>query len=79
MSPSIKGYSLILSNVEIIEMENQIGESISGWLKSELPVSDFLSFYSEYGGSHHSVLVYGADIKILEKFARLAKFKLIII
>lgn len=79
LSPSKEGYSLILSNVEMIEMENQLEESISGWLKPELPVSDFLSTYSEYGGSHHSALVYGADIEILEKFANLAKFELVTI
>ncbi|MCL4377238.1 MAG: hypothetical protein M1409_02465 [Actinobacteria bacterium] len=79
LSPSKEGYSLILSNVEIIEMENKLEESISVWLKPELPVSDFLSIYSEYGGSHHSSLVYGADIEILKKFAHLADFELIII
>lgn len=46
--------------------------SIRGWARPELELSDFLEAYSELGGTHHSALVYGDHTEAIEAFAQLA-------
>jgi len=79
LAPGPSGYTLILSEIEMIEIKNDIKESVSGWFKPKLSVPDFLTSYSEYGGTHHCALCYDADIDILKNFGKLAGFKVIVI
>lgn len=58
-SPSLDGYTLILSRIEIIDLKHDLEDSITGWIKPEIPINDFLAEYSRSGGSHHSAIVYG--------------------
>ncbi len=81
LAPSIDGYRLITSSIDMIEVKNTLPQSLSGWFKPQLPVSEFLGRYSELGGTHHSALVYGnySDLKVIEKFGHLAGIETIAI
>lgn len=72
-------YSLILSPIEMLEVEGEdrMEDSIHGWFKPSIPISDFLSAYSKHGGTHHGVIVYGDVIKVLEGFSEIMNWKLI--
>lgn len=62
-------YTLIAAPVVMqgVTGEDKMADSIHGWFKPSLPVSDFLAAYSRVGGTHHSALVYG---KVAEDIAR---------
>ncbi len=82
LSPSDDGFSLILSEVEIVDRGSRTGAystSVQGWMKpsSDLPV--FLKAYSLAGGTHHSALVYGEGADALSAFGRMMGFKVIVI
>jgi L-arabinose isomerase len=72
-------YSLIISPVEMlaVEGEDRMEDSIHGWFKPTMQVSEFLSTYSKHGGTHHAAIVYGNVIKVLEDFAEIMGWKLI--
>ena len=65
-------YALILAPVEVVDVQGQdkMG-GIRGWIKPPMPISDFLEKYSYAGGTHHSAMVYDADMSELEGFAKL--------
>ncbi|MEA4823748.1 MAG: hypothetical protein VB111_06530 [Clostridiaceae bacterium] len=48
------------------------GGSVRGWLDPRMPVADFLAKYTRYAGTHHSALVYHAELRVLEDAATLA-------
>ena len=64
---------MILLPLEMQEVkgEDKFGESIRGWVKPGMPVSDLLTAYSQLGGTHHSALVYGDVIDELVGLAEL--------
>jgi L-arabinose isomerase len=70
-------YTLIVAPVEVCDSQGakNMEGAISGWLKPELELADFLTEYSKCGGTHHSTLVYNCDITILESFARLMNWQ----
>lgn len=49
--------------------EDNFAHTVHGWFKPHLPLSDFLTCYSLLGGTHHSILLYDADLGILSEFA----------
>jgi L-arabinose isomerase len=57
-------YTLIVAPVTMLDVdgEDRMAESIRGWFRPALPVSDFLAAYSRAGGTHHAALVYGNNI-----------------
>ncbi|OUS74995.1 hypothetical protein B1748_19645 [Paenibacillus sp. MY03] len=65
-----KSYSLLLSPVEMVEGdgEDRMRDTIRGWFRPVIPVADFLTAYSELGGTHHGIVVYGDAIRVLERF-----------
>lgn len=69
-------FTLILSNVEVLDVDGDDGlkESIRGWIRPELPVSDFLEKYSMAGGTHHLMMVYGDALKSLTAFGQMMGF-----
>jgi L-arabinose isomerase len=69
-------FTLILSNVEVLEVEgdDHLTESIRGWIRPEGPVSDFLEKYSMAGGTHHLVMVYGGAVRSLTAFGQMMGF-----
>lgn len=50
---------------------------IRGWFEPEIPVDELLEKYSRNGGTHHLALVYGADVKLIEKYAALMRWDMI--
>ena len=75
-SPSLNGYTLILSRIELIDLKHDLEDSITGWIKPRMPVSDFLAEYSRSGGSHHSAIVYGNVYDELMDFGRIMGCKI---
>ena len=70
-------YTLITAPVEVYDTkgEETITDAIRGWFKSTMPIVDFLKNYSHLGGTHHQVLSYNADEKILYEFAKNMNWK----
>ena len=65
-------YNLIISKVKMVEEKAaDLKDTINGWFETPVPVNDFLSEYSRKGGTHHSCLVYGDNVRSIIKFGRL--------
>lgn len=66
------GYNMLISPVEMVQSkkDNYQG-SVRGWMKPKMPLGDFLSEISMAGVTHHSALVYGADLSELEFFGKI--------
>ncbi len=82
LSPAQKGYTLILSEVALSDETDHTSAyatEVQGWLKPGKPLNLFLKLYSEYGGTHHSAMVYGANLKSLIAFGRLMGFETVVI
>jgi L-arabinose isomerase len=64
-------FALILAPVSVVDpaSEDKHVESVRGWIKPPVPLSDFLAEYSLNGGTHHSALVYDGNIDQLANFA----------
>ena len=74
-------FTLILSEMEVLEgrsVEN-LEEAIRGWIRPKIPVDRFLEKYSEMGGTHHQVLVYGDSLRTLTAFGKMMNFSISII
>ena len=73
------GYHLLVAPVEMVgsEGEDSFVDSMRGWMRPEMPVSDFLEKISEAGVTHHSALVYDATPEQLAFFGRLLGLKVI--
>lgn len=80
LAPMGDGFHLILTSVDMLDAGLEAGaysSAIQGWMKPSLPVADFLKAFSMAGGTHHSALVYDADIHEIEAFGRMMGFKVI--
>ncbi|NLG12806.1 MAG: hypothetical protein GX561_01210 [Lentisphaerae bacterium] len=47
---------------------------MKGWFKPKKSLPAFLEAYSELAGTHHSAMVYNANINVLKNFAKLMKW-----
>ena len=54
--------------------EAPLRNQVRGWMKPRMPLERFLTWFSETGGTHHSVLVYDADIAELAAFGHMMGF-----
>ena len=82
LAPAENGFKLILSEVELIQSggtDAAYENEVRGWLKPRLPLRDFLKEYSLEGGTHHSAMVYGADINALIAFGKFMGFEIRVI
>ena len=82
LAPMGDGFSLILSEVELRDCGSDTGAystGVQGWMTPDTDLPDFLKDYSLAGGTHHSAMVYGADIKALAAFGRIMGFNVVII
>ncbi len=72
-----EGYCLLATPVKMLRIENDSNfkASVRGWMKPHMPVSDFLKKLSEYGATHHSMLIYGAHTDELMYFGKLLGMK----
>lgn len=78
VAPAKKGFSLIATEVEMLACGLEYGvyrNSVQGWLKPCMPLTAFLAKYSELGGTHHSALVYDADIHEILAFGTMMGFE----
>ena len=44
-----------------VEGSNTMEHAVNGWFQPDMPLAEMLERLSQAGGTHHSVLVYGAD------------------
>jgi len=51
------------------EGEDRFANSVRGWFKPDMELTDFLEEYSRLGGTHHSALVYFSFTEDLMRFA----------
>lgn len=78
VAPAKEGFSLIATDVEMLDCGLEYGayrNSVQGWMKPCMPIADFLARYSELGGTHHSALVYDADINEILAFGTMMGFE----
>lgn len=78
VAPSKEGFSMIATNVTMLGCGLRYGayqKSVQGWMKPEKPLTEFLKEFSELGGTHHSALVYNADIEEILAFGRMMGFE----
>jgi L-arabinose isomerase len=74
-------YTLLLAEVEMLRPdwdETGLRNQIRGWMKPRMPLERFLAWFSEAGGTHHSALVYGADVRSVSTFGRMMGFEVVI-
>ena len=82
LAPSEKGFTLVLTAVKTVQSggtDAAYKNEVRGWLKPRLPLNEFLKAYSLAGGTHHSAMVYGADINALTAFGRIMGFDVCVI
>ncbi len=67
-------FRLVLAPVTAESYENSsFSGSVHGWIRPESGnIREFLECYSILGGTHHSALVYGEDIRVLRTFGEAA-------
>jgi len=73
-------FTLLLAEVDMLEPEwdeTPLRNQIRGWMKPRVALDRFLTWFSEAGGTHHSALVYGADISTLIAFGRMMSFDIV--
>ena len=78
VAPAKEGFSMIATEVEMLDCALEFGvyrNSTQGWMKPGKPLEKFLADYSELGGTHHSALVYNADINEILAFGRMMGFE----
>ncbi|NLE66061.1 MAG: hypothetical protein GX608_01405 [Lentisphaerae bacterium] len=74
-------FSLVLAPVAMLcpRRQPKLQNCIRGWMKSTLPVGEFLAQYSKAGGTHHAALVYGDVLDKLAGWGTLMGWKTVII
>lgn len=73
-------FTLLLAEVDMLAPdwdETPLRNQIRGWMKPRVPLERFLTWFSESGGTHHSVLVYHADIDSLAAFGCMMGFEVV--
>ena len=65
-------YNMLISPIEMQGADvDRFEGSVRGWFKPCMPVGDFLAKISHAGVTHHSSVVYGAELAELEFFGKL--------
>jgi L-arabinose isomerase len=72
-----EGFCLVASEVEMLDVDDydQYKRTVRGWMKPSIPVKDFLRKLSEYGATHHSMLVYDVTAEQMMHFGKLLNMK----
>ncbi len=82
LAPMADGYTLTVVPVEMLDLSQEFGtyrRTTEGWMKTNLPLTDFLKKYSQIGGTHHSALVYDIDAEDIAAFGSIMGFHVEII
>ncbi len=78
LAPMDEGYNMIVTEGEILDVgleRGAYGRNTQGWFKPCKPLAEFLEEYSMLGGTHHSAMVYQADIKEIKAFGNMMGFQ----
>ncbi|MFH1476349.1 MAG: hypothetical protein ABIH24_02490 [Verrucomicrobiota bacterium] len=72
-------FRLILAPVvmQAARGKDRFSDSVRGWMKPHVKISDFLADYSRAGGTHHAALVYNADMCVLSGFGKLMGWEVV--
>jgi len=71
-------YDAIIVEGEMLKVPEGLDnfrENINGWFKPTSELCELLEKYSEIGGTHHSIFIYGIDSKSLSLFAKTLNIK----
>ena len=82
VAPMGEGFTMTVAPVELLDVGLEFGayrNSIQGWMKPPKPVAEFLRAFSMAGGTHHSALIYDAEIGEIEAFGRMMGFDVVTI
>lgn len=82
LAPMNDSFTLILCPGEMLDVGLERGayrSSTQGWFKPEKRLPEFLTEYSLNGGTHHSAMVYDADIEELKAFGSMMGFDVVVI
>lgn len=77
-----ESFDLIFAEGEMLSLPKSIGSfdnAISGWFKPNSDLSSFLANFSDLGGTHHSIVIYGTSATSLKEFAKQMKLKYTVI
>jgi len=80
--PMGESFTLIVTPVEIVDAGLEFGiyrYATQGWMKPCKPVKEFLKEFSMHGGTHHSVMVYGAELEEMKTFGAMMGFDVVVI
>ncbi len=73
-------YRLLICPIRVEESDTTTFEStVRGWIRPKSTINDFLSTYSRYGGTHHSVLCYDEQIDTIKTFGTEMGWEVIVI
>jgi len=74
-------YTLTLASGEMLDIqgENSMSGMTNGWFKPDVPLERFLETYSQNGGTHHGVLVYGDVMEQLRPLEQYLGCKCVVI
>ena len=79
LAPMDGHFSLILSEGEMLDcglIDGAYRRNTQGWFRPCKALAQFLEEYSYAGGTHHSAMVYGADIAELRAFGSMMGFEI---
>lgn len=73
LAPLSDGYRLIFHEGDMLPtpQNTSFNREVSGWFRPRVPVSEFLSRYSENGGIHHAAVIYDGEAASLRSYARI--------
>ncbi len=80
LAPMKDRFTLIITEGEILDVgliDGAYRRNTQGWFKPCKPIDVFLEEYSNAGGTHHSAMVYDADISEIQAFGRMMGFEVI--
>lgn len=80
LAPMDDHYNLIITQGELLDAGLEDGayrRNTQGWFKPCKPLPQFLEEFSMAGGTHHSAMVYDADIAEIRAFGKMMGFQVI--
>ncbi|MCQ2415647.1 MAG: hypothetical protein MJ063_06360 [Lachnospiraceae bacterium] len=80
LAPMDDSYTLIVTEGEMLDCGLRYGayaKATQGWFKTCKPLKEFLREYSLAGGTHHSAMIYDADIEEIKAFGSMMGFNVV--
>ena len=82
LAPREDTFALILTEGELLDVGLERGayrNATQGWFKPCKEIRTFLKEFSLAGGTHHSAMIYNADIEELKAFGQMMGFDVTVI